>query len=220
MLVPPDGLCLDLLPPAIAAGWGIDVGALDYLALGWGSHHWATSDVAGRRWFVTVDELDAKRWSERESLDEGFGRLSASLSVAVELARHGLAVAVGPVPALAGEPVIRLGERFSIGLYPFVTGESFGWGQFSSPAHRLATLELVIAVHTAPLAAGRLARPDGRTLAFRDALGAPMAAAGGTGGSAAGRESSGPYDEPAAELIKACAPALSRLLARYDSLVT
>jgi spectinomycin phosphotransferase len=259
MLVPPDGLDLELLPPAIAAGWGIEARSLDYLPLGWGSHHWATSDASGRRWFVTVDELDGRRWSEHESLDEVFGRLSASLSVAVELAAHGLVFAVGPVPTLTREPVLRLGERFSIGLYPFVSGESFGWGEFSSPQHRLATLRLIIAVHTAPLAARRRAMADDLTIAFRDALEATLAApdgkggsrAGGRpaalggpaagggpatggepsggsatggssatgGGSATGGEPSGPYDEPTVELIKAHAPTLHRLLARYDSLV-
>src|SRR5580698_7130224 len=246
MLVPPDGLDLDVLSPTIAAGWGLEVGALEYLPLGWGSHHWAAGDVTGRRWCLTVDELDTRRWSECESLDEVFGRLSASLSVAVELARHNLAFAVAPVPTVDGEPVIRLGERFSIGLYPFVSGESFGWGKFSGPEHRLATLGLIIAVHTAPEAARRRALADDFTIAFRDALEATMAgadgapgaraaggsvtdaaggsvtgAAGGSAaGAAAGRGPSGPYDEPAAELIKASAPALSRLLARYDALVT
>jgi hypothetical protein len=243
MLVPPDGLDLELLPPAIAAGWGIEARSLDYLPLGWGSHHWAASDANGRRWFVTVDELDGRRWSEDESLDEVFGRLSASLSVALGLAEHGLVFAVGPVPTLAREPVIRLGERFSIGLYPFVTGESFGWGEFSSPEHRLATLKLIIAVHTAPLTARRRAMTDDLTIAFRDALEATLAkadetrssaaggsseaggrpAAGGSsaegGGSAPRRGPSGPYDEPTVELIKAYAPVLHRLLARYDSLV-
>ena len=44
----------------LAEGWRIDAAALRYAAVGSGSYHWAVRDGAGRRWFVTADDLDDK----------------------------------------------------------------------------------------------------------------------------------------------------------------
>ncbi len=66
---------------------------------------------------------------------------------------------VAQVPAGDGEPLARLGDGFAVAVYPFVDGQGFDWGEFSSPAHRLGVLGLVAAVHSAPAAARRCARP-------------------------------------------------------------
>ena len=44
----------------LAAGWGLDDVSVDYLAVGFGSHHWLAT-TASTNWFVTVDDLVAKR---------------------------------------------------------------------------------------------------------------------------------------------------------------
>ncbi len=211
MLAPPQGLDPGLLISTLADRWQLPIGALEYLPVGWGSHHWAATDATGGRWFVTVDELDTKRWSEQEPLATVFDRVSASLSVAVDLAAHGLSFVVAPAPAHDGQPVLRLGERFSLAVHPFVVGESFSWGEFSGPEHRLGVLELLVAMHTAAPAARRRAQTDDLSIAFRDALEASL--------SGAADHDRGPYAVPTAELLAAHGPRLRALLARYDELV-
>jgi hypothetical protein len=95
------------------------------------------ADAAGSRWFVTADDLEYKRLSDREPLSAAFGRLRASLAAATDLRDCGRTFVVAPVPADDGEPLARASDRFAIAVYPFVDGQSFEWGTFSSPGHRL-----------------------------------------------------------------------------------
>ena len=85
MLTAPRDLDEGVLAAAVERGWGLRVAGMSYLAVGWGSHHWEVADGGGGRWFVTVDEVANKRLTGGESLDEGFGRLRASLRAAVDL---------------------------------------------------------------------------------------------------------------------------------------
>jgi hypothetical protein len=170
MLTPPDGLPEAALAAALERWWGMAVGSAEYRPVGWGSHHWAVTDAAGSRWFVTADELEHKRASEREPLDAAFRRLRASLAAATELRDSGAAFVVAPVRAGDGEPLVRVNDRFGVAVYPFLDGQSFDWGEFSSPEHRLGVLGLVATVHTAPAAASRHALADDFAVPHRDAL--------------------------------------------------
>ncbi|HJZ04125.1 MAG TPA: aminoglycoside phosphotransferase family protein, partial [Streptosporangiaceae bacterium] len=58
----PAGLREHDLRLVLAEGWRIDAAALRYAAVGGGSYHWVVRDGAGRRWFVTADDLDDKAW--------------------------------------------------------------------------------------------------------------------------------------------------------------
>jgi len=210
---PPDDLPEAALGPALGRWWGLAVASMKYQAVGWGSHHWEVTDTAGRRWFVNVDELESKRLAESEPLAAGFGRLRASLAAARDLRACGRTFVVAPVPACDGEPLARVSDRFGVALYPFIDGQSFDWGEFSSPAHRLGVLGLVAAVHTAPAAASRHALADDYAVPHRDEL----QAAGALAGHAA---DCGPYAHPASLLARQNAAPIQRLLARYDRLVT
>jgi hypothetical protein len=152
VLTVPQGLDEGVLAGAVERGWGLRVASMKYLAVGWGSHHWEVAGEDGARWFVTVDEVANKRVSGRESLDEGFGRLLASLRAAVDLRAAGREFVVAPVPGEDGEPVLRLDERFAVAVYPFVHGESFTWGE-ESLQWRFGMLEMVAGVHSAPVRA-------------------------------------------------------------------
>jgi hypothetical protein len=222
VLNPPDGLPPDLVPTAIRDGWGLDIRSAEYLALGFGSHHWAVSDADGGRWFVTVDDLPIKRRSMAEPLEAAFSRLSASLATAVDLSELGLAFVVAPLPTTAGEPVVRLASRFAIALYPFIDGQSFEWGEFGTEEHRRAVLDLVIAMHTAPAAARRRAVTDDLGVARRDELDAVLDAVAGTAPGArallADMADSGPYGRQAADLIAVHEQRIRELLATYDAL--
>jgi len=212
MLTPPADLSEAALEQALAEGWGISVTAARYRAVGWGSHHWDVTSAPGARWFVTVDELENKRLSRREPLAAGFRRLRAALAAATDLRDVGAAFVVAPVPADDGEPLARVGDRFAAAVYPFIDGQSFEWGEFSSPEHRRGVLGLVAAVHSAPAAARRRALADDFAVPHRDEL----EAACDPGGEPPG---CGPYARPAWLLVQRHAAPLRRLLDRYDHLV-
>jgi spectinomycin phosphotransferase/16S rRNA (guanine(1405)-N(7))-methyltransferase len=195
----------------LEGGWGMRVAAMTYRPVGWGSHHWEIADRGGNRWFVTVDELETKRVSASESLDDGFARLRASLLSAVELADAGREFVVAPVPALGidGDPVARLGSRFAVAVYPFVDGRSFAWGDGDTSDWRLAMVAMVAGVHTAPTRARRRALADDFTVPFLDEL---EAACGGE------VTDSGPCGRPVAALMREHAGPIQRVLERYDRL--
>jgi len=211
VLSPPAGLRPDLLTDALASGWGVEVASLEYLALGFGSHHWKVTDAGGGRWFATLDDLGTKRLARDEPLDAVFGRLAASLATAVALADVGLPFVVAPIRSQARDPARRLTDRLSLALYPYVDGQNFAWGEFSS-GHRRALLDLVVSIHTAPAAARSQAMTDDLSVTRRDDLEAALEHAW------TDAAASGPYGSRAAELVNACKGPIRQLLTRYDTL--
>lgn len=212
MLTPPDGLPGAALAAALRRWWGMTVESAEYRPVGWGSHHWAVTDAAGSRWFVTAGELEHTRRSEREPLDAAFARLRASLAVAADLRDRGAAFVVAPVRTADGEPLARAGGRFGVAVYPFVDGQSFDWGEFSSPGHRLGVLRLVAAVHGAPAAVRLRAPADDFAVPHRDALEAAFDPANDVA-------DAGPYALATSLLVRRNAAPIRELLARYDGLV-
>lgn len=210
VLTPPDDLPEELLAATLADGWGMDVAALAYRPVGWGSHHWEITDAAGGTWFLTADDLAGKRRTRAETLDEAYDRLRGSLRAARELHDGGLAFVVAPVAARGGEPLVRAGRQYTVALYPHLAGRSFGWGEYAVPGHREAVLEMVIAVHAAPPAARRHAAADDFTVPHRDGLAAALA------GDLPG---TGPYAGRLARLLAEHTAPVHDLLARYDRLV-
>ncbi len=167
MLSPPAGLGQDLLASMLTGHWRITPSALDYRAVGFGSHHWEVAAADGQRWFLTADELHYKKLRPGDSLDAAFARLTAALGAVSDLRACGALFAVAPVPAAGGEPVVRAGRDFAVAVYPFLSGESFAWGEFAGPGHRRAVLGMVAGLHTAPPAARRRALADDYVIPFR-----------------------------------------------------
>lgn len=211
MLTPPDDLTETDLVTAVAGGWGITAASMSYRPVGFGSHHWEITDPGGARWFVTADELEHKRHHSGEPLGTAFGRLRGSLAAARSLREHGRAFVVAPVPALNGEPLVRVAERFGVALYPYVEGESFVWGEFPNQAHRRAVLDLIVGVHTAPRAVCGQAPADDFAVPHRDDLQAAL-------DGAAGADDWGPYARCTADLLAEYGAPIRRLLDRYDEL--
>jgi spectinomycin phosphotransferase/16S rRNA (guanine(1405)-N(7))-methyltransferase len=211
VLTPPDDLPEHLLVSVLAGGWRMAAVSITYRPVGFGSHHWEIVDATGGRWFATADELDVKRHSPREPLTAALGRLRGALAAATALRDLGHGFVVAPVPTTDGEPLVRAGDWFGVALYPFVDGQSFPWGDFATPAHRQAVLDLVITVHTAPPPVRRLAPADGFTIPHREELVAGLDPAGGV-------EDCGPYARPTADLLAERAAPIERLLARHDRL--
>lgn len=233
MLVAPGDLDEAALAEAVERGWGISVASMGYLAIGWGSHHWKVAGADGAAWFVTVDELENKRVSASESLDDGFVRLRAALGSAVALRNAGRDFVVAPVPArgqaagrgagdlagdvagdLAGQllddddgPAVRFGGRFAVAVYPFTEGHSYGWGEWTAE-RRSAALEMVAAVHTAPAWVRGHALADNFAVPFREQAEAVC--------SGADVPECGPYTHRVTRLLREHATGIRRLLDRYD----
>jgi spectinomycin phosphotransferase/16S rRNA (guanine(1405)-N(7))-methyltransferase len=218
VLAPPDDLPDAVLASALGHSWAIAVASVRYRAEGWGSHHWDVADAAGSRWFVTADDLAEKRLWEDGPAAAQFGRLRAALTAAADLRDCGRTFVVAPVPARDGAPLTLVSGRFAVAVYPFVSGQSFTWGEFSSPEHRPGVLALLAAVHTAPAAASRRALADDFAVPHRAGLEAALGPARETAGCGP-PAGSGPYARPAALLLRQNAAPVRRLLARYDDLV-
>lgn len=212
MLAPPADLTEEIVVDALALGWALTTASAAYRAVGWGSHHWQITDDAGAVWFVTVDDLAGRRAYGERSLDPAYDRLRSSLASAVALRDAGRSFVVAPIPTLDDQPLIRA-RGYGVSLYPFVTGQSFSWGEFSSPEHLRAVLDMLIGVHTAPMAARRYARVDTFRIPHRDTLDATLAEPGDVA-------DRGPYSRPMADLVAANRATIQALLDRYDHLVT
>lgn len=208
MLTPPAGLTEELLAAVLARGWELSVTSMVYRPVGWGSHHWAVTDAAGTRWFVTADELENKRHTSDEPLTQAFGRLRASLATAMELRERGLDFVVAPVATRDREPLVPAGERFGVALYPWVDGQSFDWGDYSGDAHRRAVLDMLVAIHATPRPASRPALADDFAIPHRDELEAALAGADADG--------AGPFAGPLAQLVARHAQTVRASLDFYD----
>jgi spectinomycin phosphotransferase len=134
---------------ALAEGWRIDAAAMRYAAVGGGSYHWAVRDGAGRRWFVTVDDLDGKPWlgDTRPTVLAG---LRSALDTAVALRRDaGLEFVVAPVPGCGGATVRPLGPAHAVAVYPFLGGAPGRWEEACLPPERAALVDMLAALHQA-----------------------------------------------------------------------
>lgn len=212
MLTPPDGLPDDALVRVLSDHWGLAGAGVEYRAVGFGSHHWEAVDANGIRWFVTVDELDRKRQSLSEPGEAAFDRLRAALATTKDLRDSGATFVVAPIPTRAGEPLVRTDRRLAVALYPYVDGQSYSWGDFSTPAHRRGVLDLIVALHTAPAMASRHAMTEDFAVAHRDELELAFDDAGF-------RWDGGPYAKLTSALLIENADKIRRLLVRHDDLV-
>ncbi|GAB1822625.1 phosphotransferase [Herbidospora sp. RD11066] len=158
----------------IAESWNLDPAGLDYVPLGFGSHHWKI----GEAWFLTADE------KPYEALASALSAVPPSVGVAP----------IGPLVAVG---------RWTLQLYPYITGESFSWGEFSSPEHRAETLRMVREVHRSPFCQARF---DTFQVPGRDAT---LAFAPGPG----------PFGVRAGDLLAKHKDKIASLWGRYDHLV-
>lgn len=206
MRAAPDGLDVSAVVAALRLGWELDVAAVEYAPVGGGSYHWQVADSGGRRAFVTVDDLDQKTWLG-DTREASFGGLRDAFETAAELAARGLSFVIAPLRTRDGALLVRLDDRYSLAVFPFVEGEPGAWGGYATDADRLGVVELVAAVHRAAVGARVLGLDiSGRghlEAALRD-LDMPW-----TGG---------PLAEPAREAMHAAAPVLVDLLELADRL--
>src|SRR5581483_5274010 len=136
---------------ALAAGWRLDEARLSYVPKGGGSYHWLAEIGGGRRFFVTVDDLETKPWLG-EDRDAGWTGLRAAYETSLALQERGLSFVVAPLRSAAGEAAMRLSSRFSLAVFPFVDGTPGAWGQPLS-GDREEVLRMLAELHmAAPMA--------------------------------------------------------------------
>jgi spectinomycin phosphotransferase len=148
----PSEIETDAVVEALAAGWGFDADAIEYAAVGAGSYHWFAVDPDGARRFVTVDDLDQKRWLG-ETRDTAYEALGQAFDTATALRNAGLEFVVAPTPTSHGESLRRIGQRHTVALFPFVDGRAGRWGPYQ-PGDREAVVSMLAGLHGAAAAAG------------------------------------------------------------------
>ncbi len=210
MFTRPDDLPENAIAGALQDLWGFRAASLEYQAVGFGSHHWLATDTTGSLLFTTADDLAAKRRTANDTTDAALDRLSAAFETALALrTRVGLTFVIAPLPTTSRQVVARLSDRYSLVVHPYVIGKQAGKdGQFTSDGDRRTVLDMLIQIHCA-----RVGKPraDDLVVPDLDALQNMMRKKGGAW-------RSGPYAQPAQELLHAYLSDLHVLVRAYHSL--
>jgi spectinomycin phosphotransferase len=192
--------------------WKLRVVELEYLPVGFGSHHWLATDRHGEQRFVTADDLEAG-FQAGPDTDSAFVALDRAFRTAAALRdRANLEYVVAPLLDDEGTVIRRLDARYAVTVSPFVEGESRSYGPFESPAERRQMQRILGRLHGASgrIPAG-LPRRDDFAVPSRDAL------------SEALRDldrpwTSGPFAEPARRLLGDSLQDVERRFHEYDEL--
>jgi aminoglycoside phosphotransferase (APT) family kinase protein len=195
----------------VQSAWQLVVESIEYVPVGFGSHHWNITAAHGR-WFVTVDSIAL----ESEGPDKGHHgvqRLRAALSTARLLRDFGLAFVLAPIPNSEGELLIPIGDRYVVAVYPFIEGKAFDWGPFPDRASSMAVLERLVTLHTAPPAARLFALADDFQIPCRIQLTAALR-------DTPRQSDSGVYAEATRRLLLQNERAITGRLARYEAIVS
>jgi len=206
----PDDLPYSALAGALQELWGFTAASLEYQPVGFGSYHWLATDGAGRRLYVTADDLAAKRRTAYETADDAFGRLCHAFGTALALrGEAGLDFVVAPLPTATGRAVARLSERYSLVTHPYVIGTDAGEdGEFTNDGDRHTVVDMLIRIHRA-----RVGKPgvDDFVVPHLDALQAMI-------GDSRGAWRGGPYAQRAQELLRTHAKDVHVLITAYRGL--
>jgi len=211
MLTRPQDMPDSVLADALRTGWGLEPVSMEYLAVGFGSHHWR-ADIDGGAWFVTVDDLTARRDLAGDPGDV-FRRLRAALATARATYEHAATFAVVPVRTVDGDVVRRVGDRYAAAVYPYVDGRRHAFDAALGASDRRCILELIVALHATPQAIRAGALVDDLQIPERDELLHALDRPGS-------RWDTGPYGEPARLLLTNRAAGVARLLDRHNRLAT
>lgn len=185
---------------------------MQYVPEGGGSHHWHVVDQHTQPHFVTVDDLDNKDWMA-DTRDAVFHGLARALRTAAALRYDaGLMFVVAPVPTLDGDLLRRVDARYTVAVYPFLTGQSLPFGPYADDGLRDQALALLIAMHRATPAVRADAPKHALRFAGRNDLDAFLA-------EPVRPWTAGPFSEPTRQVLASRTADLAHLVAGYDRLV-
>ncbi len=204
---PPEEFETSALIGFLADGWGFDVEAVHYAAVGGGSYHWVVNDLRGTRGFVTADDLDQKPWLG-ETRESAFDGLRRAFDTAVALRDGSLGFVVAPIPTSRGEAVRRIGPRHTIALFPFVDGQAGRYGHYDT-AERAAIVTMLAELHEATPVVASVAGSTGLDLPGRRHIEAGLQELNQTW-------LGGPFSEPARQALASHASDVAELLALAD----
>jgi hypothetical protein len=193
----------------LRAGWRFEAASIEYAAVGFGSHHWVAVDAAGSRRFVTVDDL--ARVSVSSNKEAAFASLRTAFETARSLLDSGLDFVVAPILDVAGRALRRLGDSFSVTVFPFLAGGTGAFGSYRSEADRDAVRGLVERLHQTPVGVAGLAKREDFLLPIRPQLETALAQLDQPW-------TAGPYSEQTRQLLRGVEPDLRRGLRLFDSL--
>jgi spectinomycin phosphotransferase len=200
------------LADVLRHAWGLDVAALEYVAIGGGSHHWRALVQGGARLWLSVDDLFDKPF-----LGGMPSTVLAELQRAFQLARAlvddaRLEFVVAPLPRRSGAILQQVGERYALAVYPFLDGATFAFGQALPDFERQQLLNCLIRLHAATPLVGAMARRVRIEVDNRYALEDSLRALDRPW-------SGGPLSEPARVLAAEHATAIRQVLVEFDHLV-
>ncbi len=145
---PPLDLEADAVSGALSEFWNLDVVALTYAPLGYGSHHWIAETAAGETWFVTVDDLRSPYLGDNEA--SAFAGLDRAFQVAAALRdAANLPFVNAPIANSSGSVLHRLTGRYSIAVFPFVDVAPTEFDRFPLVADKADAIRLVGQIHGA-----------------------------------------------------------------------
>lgn len=187
--------------------WSFRAASLEYLPVGFGSHHWEASAADGSRCFVTADRLTNSRVSPDP--DAAFAGLEQAFRTAAVLCHAaGLEFVVGPLADHRGGCTNRLGD-YAVTLFPFLSDTSTVTGDDDSRVLRMLG-RLHAATGKVP---SDLPPREDFELPHRDTLVDAL-------GDLDRPWTTGPFGEPARELLRNSAADLAARLESYDELAT
>ena len=212
MRTEPRDLDRSTLQATLERCWGLRVAALEYLPVGFGSHHWSAVERSGARWFVTADDLEAG-FQAGPDAEGSFAALDRAFRTAVHLRdRAGLEFVLAPLADAEGAVLRRMSERYALSVSPFVDGISSNRGSYESDEERRRAGGMVGRLHAATraLPAG-LPRTDDLEPASRAELEEALVDLDRPW-------NTGPLANQARRLLRASAESVYRRLGEYDAL--
>jgi spectinomycin phosphotransferase len=210
----PRDLARSELRAVLERNWGLQDVELEYLPVGFGSHHWLAVGPDGARRFVTADDLEAE-FQPGPDADAAFAALERAFRTAAALrADARLDFVVAPLADGEGKVIRRLGARYTVTVSPFVEGESGAHGSYESLDEHRAMGRILGRLHaaTARIPAG-LPRTEDFELPSRAALQKALQELDRPW-------TSGPFGEPARRLLRGGVSEIERRLGEYDALTT
>jgi spectinomycin phosphotransferase len=192
--------------------WGLRDPQLEYLPVGFGSHHWKAVDSRGEPRFVTVDDLRAG-FQAGPDTDATFTALDRAYRTAAWLRGElGLEFVVAPFHDAEGAVIRRIDERYAVTVLPLIAGESGACGRYESADERRRMGTILGRLHAASerVPAG-LPRREDFALPSRAALDEALRDLDRSW-------TSGPFAEPTRRLLQANARDLERRVREYDRL--
>jgi spectinomycin phosphotransferase len=142
-------LAEDVLTEALTDRWQFAPASLEYQPVGFGSHHWLATNANGARLFAMVDDLAAKLRTADDTTDAAFGRLRSAFATALSLPTDaGLAFVIAPAITSDGQVLVRLADRYSLVVHPYIVGTQAGPdGEFINGSDRITVLNMLIELH-------------------------------------------------------------------------